>query len=136
MSACEEHAWQVVRAVTTSHSYRAFFRLYDAAPHLSAYLMDFLVQRVRNAAYDCIVAAYRPAVSVDFFRRQLHFGDDDQDDALQFLQQRRAVWVGDGGPPRRSTDPAPHQQQPPHEPHFGWIDCKASQQQQQQRSAA
>lgn len=122
ISACVDHAWQVVRAVTTN-SYRTFFRLYDSAPHLSAYLMDFLVQRVRQAAYDCIVAAYRPSVSVEFVRQHLQLADGEE--TRHFLQQRRAVFLEQ---PPSSSDHHQHQKQE-HEPPLllFWIDCKASQ---------
>jgi hypothetical protein len=38
------HALTVVRAMD-DHDYHTFFRLYATAPHMSAYLMDFLVKR-------------------------------------------------------------------------------------------
>jgi hypothetical protein len=38
------HAVSVVKALD-DHDYRTFFRLYSSAPHMSAYLMDFLVKR-------------------------------------------------------------------------------------------
>ena len=48
-SSCALHAVSVVRALD-DHDYRTFFRLYRSAPHMSAYLMDFLVKRTcRNA---------------------------------------------------------------------------------------
>ena len=43
-TSCSCHAISVVQAVD-DHDYRTFFRLYESAPHLSAYLMDFLVKR-------------------------------------------------------------------------------------------
>jgi hypothetical protein len=46
------HALSVVKAMD-DHDYRTFFRLYSTAPHMSAYLMDFLVKRtlVRAAPF-------------------------------------------------------------------------------------
>jgi SAC3 family protein LENG8/THP3 len=68
------HAFRVVSAVLTN-DYRSFFRLYRTAPHLSAYVMDFLVKRVRDEALECVLAAYRPFVSVEHIRACLSFPD-------------------------------------------------------------
>jgi hypothetical protein len=102
-SSCR-HALQVVKAVV-HNDYRAFFRLYESAPHLTAYLMDFLVKRVRDAAYERIVRAYRPTISVEYFREALHFPD--LEETRRFLRDAGAVFVRENG-----------------EPLF-WIDCKA-----------
>lgn len=102
------HALQVVTAVS-DNDYRSFFRLYESAPHMSAYLMDFLVKRVRDSAYERIVAAYRPTVSVEHFRQCLRFPD--LDETRSFLQQSEAVFVVEKG-----------------EPSF-FVDCKASMEQ-------
>jgi len=99
------HAVRVVKAVT-EHDYHSFFRLYESAPHLSAYLMDFLVKRVRASAYERIIAAYRPTISVEHFREALLFKD--LEETREFLKQSGAVFVEE------------HR-----EPAF-WVDCKAS----------
>ncbi|KAG7364793.1 SAC3/GANP family protein [Nitzschia inconspicua] len=99
------HALKVVKAVM-HNDYQTFFRLYESAPHLSAYLMDFLVRRVRIAAYERIVAAYRPTISVEHFREVLVFHD--LEETRRFLRKSGAVFVSD------STGPA------------FWVDCKAS----------
>jgi hypothetical protein len=99
------HALQVVKAVEDND--RTFFRLYESAPHLSAYLMDFLVKRVRDSAYGRIVAAYRPTISIEHIRDALHLND--LEETRRFLRQHGAVFVKEKG-----------------EPPF-WIDCKASQ---------
>lgn len=88
------HAVRVVKAVM-HHDYQAFFRLYDSAPHLSAYLMDFLVRRVREAAYERIIAAYRPTMSVEHFREALFF--QDLEETRRFLQKSGAVFLRDDG---------------------------------------
>ena len=99
------HALQVVKAVMHD-DYQTFFRLYESAPHLSAYLMDFLVRRVRNAAFERIIAAYRPTISVEKFRELLVFSD--LEETRRFLKKNGAVFVDEkGGPPF-------------------WVDCKAS----------
>jgi SAC3 family protein LENG8/THP3 len=102
---CCEHALHVVRSVE-ENNYRAFFKLYRSAPHMTAYLMDFLVKRVRDQAYERITASYRPNVSVEHMREWLHF--DDFEDTRRYLRQRNAVFVEIRGE-------APF-----------WIDCKAS----------
>ena len=119
-SAAEEHAWQVVRAVQ-DNGYRTFFRLYHAAPHLSAFLMDFLVQRVRAAGYQLLVAAYRPHISCEFVRDCLQM--DDLEETRQFLKQQDAVYLLEN--PTASGGSTGSR----HEPPF-WIDCKLSHQKQ------
>lgn len=99
------HAALVVKAVT-HNDYHAFFRLYEKAPHLSAYLMDFLVKRVRMGAYKCIIAAYRPTISVEYFRGALCLKD--LEETREFLRQNGTIFVKENGE-------APF-----------WIDCKAS----------
>lgn len=99
------HALSVVKALD-DHDYRTFFRLYESAPHMSAYLMDFLVKRVRDAAYERIIAAYRPNVSVEQFRECLCFVD--LEETRRFLRQKKAIYVDE------KTGPS------------FWVDCKAS----------
>lgn len=99
------HALKVVKAVM-HEDYQAFFRLYDSAPHLSAYLMDFLVRRVRKNAFQRIIAAYRPSLSVEHFRRALAF--EDLEETRRFLKESGAVFIHElGAPPF-------------------WVDCKAT----------
>jgi hypothetical protein len=99
-----QHAVLVVKSVI-HNDYHTFFRLYESAPHLSAYLMDFLVKRVRDQAYDRIVASYRPTMGVERIREALKF--DNLEETRLFLRDRGAVYVSDA------------------ESQF-WIDCKAS----------
>lgn len=103
-SSCS-HAVKVVKAVE-GDDYRSFFRLYENAPHMSAYLCDFLVKRVRDGALDRVLSAHRPNVSVEYIRECLHF--EDLDETRRFLRQKRAVFVDELT-----------------EPEF-WVDCKAS----------
>jgi len=104
-SSCH-HAVQVVKAID-DNDYRTFFRLYESAPHMSAYLMDFLVKRVRDRAYERIVASYRPSVSVEHFRECLRF--EDLEETRRYLRRMGAVFVVE-----KNTDPP------------FWVDCKAS----------
>jgi hypothetical protein len=100
------HAVLVTKAVT-HNDYHGFFRLYESAPHLSAYLMDFLVKRVRERAYERIIAAYRPMISVEHIRKALLFKD--MEETRDFLKSSGAVFcdVEKGEPPF-------------------WVDTKAS----------
>jgi hypothetical protein len=99
------HALHVVKAVV-HNDYQAFFRLYESAPHLSAYLMDFLVRRIRKNAYERIVAAYRPTISVEHFRESLFF--QDLEETRRFLRKNGAIFIQEqGGPPF-------------------WLDCRAT----------
>jgi hypothetical protein len=99
------HALKVVKAVM-HEDYPAFFRLYDSCPHLSAYFMDFLVRRVRKNAYQRIVAAYRPSLSVEHFRVSLSF--QDLEETRRFLKENGAIFIHElGAPPF-------------------WVDCKAT----------
>jgi hypothetical protein len=105
----EDHAWQVVQAVIHC-DYCLFFQLYKSAPHMSPYLMDFLVHRVRNCAYERIVASYRPTVSVEHVCACLHL--DGLEETRRFLKHQKAVFI------QESTS----------EPPF-CIDCRESWQQ-------
>lgn len=84
------HALSVIRAVS-SNDYHRFFTLYDQAPHMSVYLMDFLLKRVRVAAYDSIVAAYRPTIAVR--QIQAWLGIFNAQETHSFLKERGAVFV-------------------------------------------
>jgi len=105
MSSCR-HAQLVVNALVHC-DYHAFFVLYENAPHMSCYLMDFLLNRIRCGAYERITAAFRPSVSVESIRETLKFRD--LEETRQFLKSSGAVFVKEkGGVP----------------PFF--VDCKAS----------
>jgi SAC3 family protein LENG8/THP3 len=99
------HALKVVVAVMHVDYYK-FFRLYESAPHLSAYLMDFLVRRVRKDSFERIIASYRPSLSVEHFRLALSF--EDLEETRQFLKENGAMFIHElGAPPF-------------------WVDCKAT----------
>jgi SAC3/GANP family len=89
MSDEEKHAWDVVHSIYDGR-YTHFFVLYDSAPHMSPYLLDFLLHRLRLHAYSVIVTSYRPSVSIEFIQTALHF--DSQPETQHFLQQRHAVF--------------------------------------------
>lgn len=58
---------------------------------MSVYLMDFLLKRVRVAAYDSIVAAYRPTIAVR--QIQAWLGIFNAQETHSFLKERGAVFV-------------------------------------------
>jgi len=99
------HALNVVKAIIHD-DYLAFFRLYESAPHMSAYLMDYLVRRVRNVAYGRTIAAYRPSISTEHFREVLKFRD--LEETRTFLKKKGAIFLND-------SDNPPF-----------WVDCKAT----------
>ena len=112
-----EHALKVVKAVSNnddSCDYRTFFRLYASAPYMSAFLLDFLVKRVRDQAFLRIISAYRPNVSVEQFREWLCFsGDSGLQETRDFLRASGAVFLQEAGS-NDATSPA------------FWVDCKAT----------
>lgn len=92
-SSCNQacrHAVEVADAVACNN-YRRFFFLYDTAPHMSVYLMDFMLQRVRISAYERIVAAFRPTIGVRQIQEWMGFLD--QQETKTFLQARSAVFL-------------------------------------------
>lgn len=89
----ETDAWKVVRAVEEGN-FTQFFRLYSSAPHMSPYLMDFLVQRVRTQAYRVLMAAHRPTLPLAYLQEQLHL--DSATELRDFLRQQNAVYAVHG----------------------------------------
>jgi hypothetical protein len=117
MSDEEEHAWKVVRAIYDG-MYTNFFRLYNVAPHMSPYLMDFLVHRVRVNAYHAIITSYRPTISVEYVGQCLQM--DTIDETKDFLQQRNAVYATQENPDTHDDNG--------NSPSLLLIDCRPSQQ--------
>ena len=64
--------------------------------------MDFLVKRVRDGAYERIIAAYRPSVSVEHFQECLCLHS--LEETRHFLQERGAVFVEEKGDQPFSVD--------------------------------
>ena len=84
--------------------------------------MDFLVRRVRDNAYARMIASYRPSVSVETIRENLHFHD--LQEARQYLNSKSKSTIYIVTKDTTTDDP----------PFL--IDCKATyvlQQQQQQQ---
>jgi hypothetical protein len=90
ISAEEQYAWDVVQSIYDGQ-YTKFFMLYDAAPHMSPYILDFLLHRVRLQAYHVLMASYRSSLSIVYVQQALHF--DTLEEVHHFLQQRGTVFV-------------------------------------------
>jgi hypothetical protein len=118
MTACQ-HAMCVIQAVL-ENNYHQFFTLYNTAPNLSGYLMDFLVKRVRDMAYQSIMAAFRPTVTLNGLQSWLGFWDHRE--VVAFLKEHKAVMivVNNGG----STTKTSMDEQ--NKAGMKVVDCKAS----------
>ena len=117
----EQHAWDIVHSIYDGQ-YTKFFMLYDTAPHMSPYILDFLLHRVRLQSYHAIIASYRPSISILLIQKSLHF--DTIDEVYHFLQQRGTVFI-----PSSSPDDGSGMNKSSIE-HLG-IDCRQSQLQNQ-----
>mmetsp|Transcript_3879 Transcript_3879/g.7363 ORF Transcript_3879/g.7363 Transcript_3879/m.7363 type:complete len:195 (-) Transcript_3879:29-613(-) len=74
-----------VAAALEENNYRRFFALRRDAPHLSGWLMDRLVRRVRKDALPVLMGAYRPRPGAALVREALGFEDDGE--AEEFLKE-------------------------------------------------
>lgn len=89
---CEpiKHALQVCTAVALSNT-QQFFHLHARAPHMSAYLLDYMVPAQRRHALRAICAAYRPAVPLTFLATALGFARSGDAALRQWLDEQGAV---------------------------------------------
>lgn len=74
-----------------SSNYSRFFTLYKQAPHLSAYLMDFLVQRMRVAAFARMIKTYFPVLATDYIQHTLSFFT--KKEAVDFIRSQGGVFT-------------------------------------------
>lgn len=78
------HARLVCEAVS-SYNYHSFFQLYQNAPNMSAYFMDFMVDSIRERALKVMQTVYRPSLSILFIEKELGFMN--YDECISFLIQ-------------------------------------------------
>uniref|UniRef100_A0A7S0M0R8 SAC3/GANP/THP3 conserved domain-containing protein n=1 Tax=Cryptomonas curvata TaxID=233186 RepID=A0A7S0M0R8_9CRYP len=73
--------------------YATFFRLYEGAPKMAGYIMDFFVDRVRGAALQVYLRSMGPAVEVDDLKHLLSFAK--RKECFRFLRERGVVFTED-----------------------------------------
>lgn len=80
----------IKHAIETAHSwllsnYVLFFRHYKNAPDMSAFILNWIIERERKTAVKLVVKAYRPNIPVECLINMLAF--QDLDSCLQFLER-------------------------------------------------
>ncbi|GAA6063359.1 hypothetical protein JCM10212_004405 [Sporobolomyces blumeae] len=77
-----------VRLAVAQGNYTRFFRLFNAAPKMSAYVMDSFVDRERITALVTMSKAY-PKIPISLITSQLSFDSDEQ--TVEFLKTNHAA---------------------------------------------
>jgi hypothetical protein len=108
-----------VRQALAARNYHRLFRLYNSAPNMGGYLMDFFVERERVAAICIICKAYpprssetrvdiggryRPEIDVRYITDELGFESDAE--CVDFLEKRNAEITATDGRLRIKTKEA------------------------------
>ncbi|CAL1526348.1 unnamed protein product [Lymnaea stagnalis] len=87
---CIKHALDV-RIAWSLNNYHRFFKLYENAPKMSGYLMDWFIDRVRKSALKLLLKSYRPFLPIEFFQKELAFTDKGK--CLEFLQEKGVTFT-------------------------------------------
>ncbi|GAA5981346.1 hypothetical protein JCM5350_004372 [Sporobolomyces pararoseus] len=85
-----------VRLAVSQGNYTRFFRLFNAAPKMSGYVMDSFVARERVTALVTMCKAYAQGVPISLITSQLSFDSDEE--TLEFLTSHRAAHLKPAAP--------------------------------------
>ena len=83
-----KYALQLRNAMLTNNDTK-FFKLYESAPHMSGYLIDYMLFSVRKSVYDVILSSY-DTVSIQFMMKKLHFSEVNE--CKEFLDKRNVKY--------------------------------------------
>lgn len=82
---------QLRKAMNTGNDCK-FFKLYQNAPHMSGYLIDYMLNPMRNKLYEATIKSY-DTISLPFMMKKLHFMTPQE--CKEFLDSRHVRYVGD-----------------------------------------
>lgn len=78
---------------------RKFFKLYESSPHMSAYLIDYLLNPMRIRIYDAMMKSY-DSVSLQFIMEKLNFVDVKE--CKEFIDIRNVKYVSQSTAPAKN----------------------------------
>jgi len=81
------HALDTWKAVTSRNYYR-FHQLHSNAPHMSGYIMDKMVDKIRDLTWETMLGSYQK-IPLELACHQLGFVKQERE-CLQFLQKKDA----------------------------------------------
>lgn len=77
-----------------------FFKLYQSSPHLSGYLIDYMLNSMRTRIFDSAIKSY-DNVPISFMMEKLNFTDIKE--CKEFLDSCRVRYVSDAKVPESSS---------------------------------